>query len=119
MSQPVKLRHKVSHFVTNCDTRLSAASDSDLHLELRPFYVGQAEFRAWYDKCCDRFAHDILTNATRTETNFEKTASTVRVVDDAGTVRRISGHQDKHALRDEVSRPYPLSQGRAPIALRL
>ena len=27
MSQPVKLRHKVSHFVTNCDTRLSAASD--------------------------------------------------------------------------------------------
>ena len=37
MSQPVKLRHKVSHFVTNRDTRLSAASDSDLHLELKPF----------------------------------------------------------------------------------
>jgi len=92
VSQPVKLRHKVSHFVTNCDIRLSVASDSDLHLELKPFYMGQAEFRAWYDKCCDRFVRDILTNATRTETNFEKTSSTVRLIDDAGTVRRVFRH---------------------------
>jgi hypothetical protein len=53
------------------------------------------------------------------KTNFEKTSSTVSVIDDAGAVRRISGHQDKHALRDEVSRPYPLSQSWSPIALRL
>jgi hypothetical protein len=32
--------------------------------------------------------------------------SAVRVVDDAGTVRRIFRYQDKHALRNEVSGPY-------------
>jgi len=65
------------------------------------------------------FALDIPTNDTRTETNFEKTSSAVRVVDDAGAVRRISRHQDKHSLRDEVSGPHPVPQGWAPIALRL
>ena len=37
-------------------------------------------------------ALDIPTNDTRTETNFENTSSAVRVVDDAGAVRRISRH---------------------------
>jgi hypothetical protein len=58
------------------------------------------------------------TNATRTETKFEKTSSTIRIVDDAGTVCRIFGHKDQHALRDEVSGPYPVPQSRAPIAIR-
>jgi hypothetical protein len=64
-------------------------------------------------------AADISTNATRTETDFEKTASTVPVIDDAGAVRRISGHQGKHTLRDEISGPYSVSQSWPPVALRL
>ena len=63
-------------------------------------------------------ALDISTNATRTETNFEKTSPAVRVVDDAGTVRGISRHQDKHSLRDEVSRAYSLPQSGKPTAIR-
>jgi hypothetical protein len=50
VSQPVTLRHKVSHFVTNCDTLAVCPSDSVLHVD-KPFYMDQAELGAWYDKC--------------------------------------------------------------------
>jgi len=53
-------------------------------------------------------APESWTNATRTETDFEKTPSTIRIViDDAGTVRRVFRYQDQHALRDEVSGTHP------------
>ena len=61
---------------------------------------------------------DSCTNATRTETKFEKAASSVTVIDDAGTVRRISGYQDKHSLRHEISGAYPLPQSWTPTTLR-
>jgi hypothetical protein len=38
---------------------------------------------------------------------FAKTSSTVRIIDDPETVRRILRHQDQHALLDEISGPYP------------
>jgi hypothetical protein len=36
-----------------------------------------------------------------------ETSSAIRVVDDAGPVRRISADQNKHALRDEVPGAFP------------
>ena len=80
--------------------------------------MGQPESEHGTTSAVAAVAPDISANATRTETNFEKAASSVNVVDDAGAVRRISGDQNKHSLRDEVSGPYPLPQSWTPTALR-
>ena len=103
MSQPVTLRHKVSHSVTIvtpavCHQPIQISSC--VHGPTRNRQRGMTSAVA-------AVAPDISTNATRTETSFEKAASSVSVIDDAGTVRRISGDQNKYALRDEVSSRIP------------
>jgi len=80
--------------------------------------MDQAGLAAWYDTC-----RGLLLSLTvermlqETETSFEKTSSTIRIIDDAGAVCRIYRHQKQHTLRDEISGPYPILQSWTPTAV--
>jgi hypothetical protein len=117
--------HNLSNFVTKCHTSsqiVTAACRRQaiqiFHKELKPFTWAKQNLEHGMTSAAPPLCLTYKTNVTRTETNFEKAASSVSVIDDAGTVRRVFRYQDQHALRDEVSGTDPIPQSRSPTALR-
>jgi excisionase family DNA binding protein len=99
--------HISSHSVTlchNCDTRSVAVKR---WRSLACVIWANWKSAAWYHKCRGCFEPDSSTNVTRTETDFEKTGSTVRIIDDAG--------QCAESLGIKINTLYVMkSQGRIP-----